>query len=309
MGDVSLPDDAVQRILAVHGRRGADWIRELPRHIADLMQEWSLVWVGEPFPGAHAGLVAPARGRDGAGCVLKIVPSAQWANHEADALAHWSGRGAAGLIAVNRELGALLMDRVSPGTSLVALCSSNDRAATAAAAHVIAQLRTAPAAAAVVLPDVTSWIGALQPSAQAVPRPLRDAADRAASVAGDLLADAGRTVLHGDLHHYNVLKTDHDTWLAIDPRGLIGLPEAEPAALLRNPRAFILSHPAPTRLLADRLAVLEERLGDDRRLLALWGYVLAVVAAAWALEDLEGEDDMRRWLACADLLRSRAALP
>jgi len=40
-------------------------------------------------------------------------------------------------------------------------------------------------------------------------------------------------VLHGDLHHFNILSSG-DRWLAIDPKGIIGEPEFEPAAYLEN---------------------------------------------------------------------------
>ena len=272
--------------------------------VADLMRDWSLEAAGEPFSRTGAGLVAPVRARDGGELVLRIFPVAEWASHAADALAYWSGCGAVRLVAVERELGALLMERVIPGTSLVSLCASDDHAATAAAASVIAELRAAPGTGAVSLPDVTSWTGALQPAgAGAMPSELRTASSRAAALSVDLLADAPRSVLHGDLQHYNVLAAGRGSWLAIDPKGLLGPREAESAALLRNPRGFVLSHARPRQLLADRVAVLEERLGDDRRLLMAWGYVLAVVAAAWAFEDHERDSDVRRWLACADLLR------
>lgn len=299
--------DVVQRVLAAYGRRGAAWIRELPEQVDALMEEWSLVFVGEPFTGAHAGLVVPVRDSHGRELVLKVVPAATWANCEADALAYWAGRGAARLVAVNRNRGALLMERVTPGTTLASMCSSDDRAATAAAAAVITELRSVRSGMPATLPDVATWIGALQSASRgAGPRALQAASIRAASLADDLLTDANRTVLHGDLQHYNILGTEHGSWLAVDPKGLIGPPEAEPAALLRNPRAFVLSHPTPRQLLSDRVAVLEERLGDDRQRLLLWGHVLGVVAAAWAHEDNEGETEVGRWLTCADVLRQVA---
>lgn len=43
------------------------------------------------------------------------------------------------------------------------------------------------------------------------------------------------TLLHGDLHHYNVLSDVRRGWLAIDPKGVIGEVEYEAGAIFRNP--------------------------------------------------------------------------
>jgi streptomycin 6-kinase len=111
-------------------------------------------------------------------------------------------------------------------------------------------------------------------------------------------------LLHGDLHHDNLLSAGRAPRLAIDPKGVMGPPEIEFAALLRNPRSFLLAQPRPVAVIADRLDVLSERSGDDPRRLAAWGFALAVLAAAWSLEDREGAPDARRWLACAEVLRA-----
>src|SRR5512132_4359180 len=42
-------------------------------------------------------------------------------------------------------------------------------------------------------------------------------------------------LLHGDLHHYNILFDSNRGWLAIDPKGVIGELEYEIGAVLRNP--------------------------------------------------------------------------
>src|SRR5207244_1723119 len=44
-----------------------------------------------------------------------------------------------------------------------------------------------------------------------------------------------RQLLHGDLHHYNVLFDARRGWLAIDPKGVVGELEYEVGAALRNP--------------------------------------------------------------------------
>jgi streptomycin 6-kinase len=51
----------------------------------------------------------------------------------------------------------------------------------------------------------------------------------------ELLSSSSSCVLlHGDLHHLNVLKSQ-DGWKAIDPKGVAGEPAYEVCALLLNP--------------------------------------------------------------------------
>src|SRR5690606_25597285 len=59
---------------------------------------------------------------------------------------------------------------------------------------------------------------------------------RAATTAERLLANQrDRVVLHGDLHHDNVLDFGDRGWLAIDPKGLHGERTFDYVNLLRNP--------------------------------------------------------------------------
>ena len=41
-------------------------------------------------------------------------------------------------------------------------------------------------------------------------------------------------LLHGDLHHYNILSAVRKPWLAIDPKGVVGEVEYEVGAFVRN---------------------------------------------------------------------------
>ena len=65
--------------------------------------------------------------------------------------------------------------------------------------------------------------------------PPRGLVDRAANVFVDLCAGAPRVLLHGDLHHDNILRSGREGWLAIGPFGVFGDPGFEAGALLYNP--------------------------------------------------------------------------
>ena len=43
-----------------------------------------------------------------------------------------------------------------------------------------------------------------------------------------------KVLLHGDLHHQNILFNENKGWKAIDPKGIIGVPVMELARFLDN---------------------------------------------------------------------------
>ncbi len=92
-------------------------------------------------------------------------------------------------------------------------------------------------------------------------------------------------LLHGDLHHDNILAAEREPWLAIDPKGAIGEPAYEAGALLRNPMPGILHRPALQRILSRRVQLLAAELGLDEQRLTAWGFYQAVLSAWWSLED------------------------
>ncbi|MDI3306187.1 MAG: aminoglycoside phosphotransferase family protein [Acetobacteraceae bacterium] len=225
--------------------------------------------------------------------VLKLNLPGQAVQAEADALAGFAGEGAARLLAADPEEGALLLERLSPGTPLRALAEQDDDAATLTAGRAMLALRRPPPAGA-LLGQAAGWVRLLDRAiAESWPLP-RPMLDRAAGLFRELAADAPSSVLlHGDLHHDNILK-DGASWRAIDPRGLAGDPAFEAAALLRNPPGSPLLARA-----ARRIAILAEVTGLDHRRIAGWGYAAAMLAAAWAVEDGE---DTGPWLSAAGTL-------
>jgi streptomycin 6-kinase len=69
-------------------------------------------------------------------------------------------------------------------------------------------------------------------------------------------------------------------WVAIDPHGLVGEPACDAGPLFFNPLELDVAH-----LIERRLDVLVAVLGLDRDRLRRWGFVRAVLSAAWNWED------------------------
>ena len=296
-----------RNIRDLHGPRGEAWLRALPETIAGLEQRWDFR-AGPPFPNLSYNYAAPVELLDECAtpAVLKLgVPGDGAAVGEIEALRLYAGKGIARLLQADPPASALLLERLRPGVMLSTL--EDDAAATRIAAGVMRQLwRPAPGAHG--FDTVAGWVAGMRRlrtmfSGGTGPLPAHQV-DLAEHYFAQLLADDQDFVLlHGDLHHYNILSAERQPWLAIDPKGLVGPAGYDVGALLHNPFDF-LDVPDPGRKLAHRVAILAEMLGLERRVVVRWGVAVAMLSAWWSVEDHGERDDAM--LRCADLLEPLA---
>jgi streptomycin 6-kinase len=247
---------------------------------AELARAWG-VTIDEWFetPGS---LIAYGR-RDDLAVVLKVVkePGDEWRSGQM--LQAFEGRG---VVRVYEYVeGAMLLERLEPGTSLVGItCSGRDEEATAILADVIASM--SPVDPPPACPTVEDWgrgfTRYVATGDKQVPTQL---VRRAVQVYGDLCESQRRTrLLHGDLQHDNILHDRERGWVAIDPKGVIGEVEYEIGASLRNPGEppYIFTDPAT---IEKRLSVLSSRLSLDVQRMTRWSFAQAVLSLIWGVED------------------------
>ena len=236
---------------------------------------WDLVPEGEvlfmPLTGSR---LLPVRA-DGRPAMLKLAASAD-ERRGAEVMAWWDGEGAAPVFAHAGE--ALLMARAEGADSLVGMVRAGDDAqALAILCATIARLHRPRPTGRPALPPLRRLFHALQEASD--PR-----------LAGLLLANPRDVVvLHGDLHHDNVLDFGALGWRAIDPWGYVGERAYDYANLFRNPD---LSSLTPERLSARLEQVCRTAQLPPDRLLA-WIYAHAGLSAAW--DDAEGQEAERSW--------------
>jgi streptomycin 6-kinase len=282
----SIPEGLTRTAIELHGPAGAAWLERLPALIAACEEHWSLE-VGSPFPELSYNYVAPALRADGTVAVLKLsFPGDPGFKREAEALGLFDGRGSARLLRLDRERGAMLLERLEPGLPLTTV--RDDGEATSIAAGVLRRLwRPAPARHPFLLvSDRARGFKRLRRSFGGGTGPMPAAlVEKAERLFAELLASAGElTMLHGDLHHQNVLTARREPWLAIDPKGVVGEPAYDAAALLHNPLE-LLDAPRPGKVLERRVYLLSEELGLDRERVRDYGIAQAVLATYWGLED------------------------
>ncbi|NLE44326.1 MAG: phosphotransferase [Chloroflexi bacterium] len=265
---------------------GAKWLGRLSELVAECEQRWSLT-VHPPVHRLSFNYVAPATRADGAELMLKLGVPCRELQTEIDALRVFDGRGSARLLAFDRELGALLLERVVPGEPLNRL--PDDEEATRIAARVMKRLWR-PNPDGQVFPTVFDWAKGMERmrahfGGGTGPFPRR-LVDKAESLHAELLTSMDESVvLHGDLHHENILSAEREPWLAIDPKGVVGEPAYEVGQLLLNVTDEQVASCDVGRLTARRVDVLAEELGFDRLRVAGWGLARGVLSAWWCIED------------------------
>ena len=264
---------------------------------------WDLIADGEVIITPAAQLLPVLRKGEPAMLKLSTDPDQQ---RGAGLMEWWSGDGAARIFA--RDSTALLMERATGDRSLADMARSGDAdddacrilCATVARLH---RIRSGP------LPELVSlplWFRELESAAAMHGGILLHSFETAQM----LLADPReQVVLHGDLHHDNVLDFGRRGWRAIDPHGLFGERGFDYANIFTNPDLSDPSRPVATQpeRFHRRLNVIAEAADMERHRLLQWILAWTGLSAAWFLgdEDPLAEVDLRiASFAAAELARS-----
>jgi N-acyl homoserine lactone hydrolase len=184
----------------------------------EVAREWNLE-LGEPFALANVSVVVPTSD----GRVLKVAWEGDDESlYEPDALELWDGKGA--VRAYRRSGRAVLEERAVPGDDISRL---GDDEATAIAVDIAQKLwRPATAPFRSVEEDVDRWL-----------HEARREGSGLAGVAREMFEAVGvnpQWVVHGDLHHHNILRHG-ERYVAIDPKPYLADREYDVPTFLWNP--------------------------------------------------------------------------
>jgi streptomycin 6-kinase len=213
--------------------------------------------------------------------ILKLSLDKQSLQLEAKALKAFHRVGAVKII--NQEEGMLLIEKVVPGDSLKPYYPLEDEEAINIACKVIKRLQSVIPLDN-TFPHIKDWLSALDKDWEVPIHYL----NKARTLRDKLLQTSMREVLlHGDLHHDNILQNVND-WVVIDPKGVIGEPTYEVAAFIRNPIPELLEHTDVRSIINNRISQFAKCLGLSKERILSWCFVQAVLAWVWALEDNTG---------------------
>lgn len=247
----------------------------------DYLKKWQLSQDGDPIITKTSRLLPVFY--KGSSAMLKIAISEE-ERIGAKLMVWWSGNGAARIL--KHENDALLMERAIGSCSLLRMAKTGqDDEASKIICEVVARLharnkKLLPA----TLVSLSTWFRSLHIAAIKY----GGIFTQAALVAEGLLKNPQEiVVLHGDIHHQNVLDSGVHGWIAIDPKGLLGERGFDYANIFCNPDWDVATS---TGRLARQATIVAEAAGLERSRLMRWILAYAGLSAAWSLNDGDSPD-------------------
>lgn len=267
----SIPAAFAKTIIEVHGEAGQAWLDDLPVQLRAVSSRWGLE-LEEPFANLSYNYVMPVTRTDGRPAVLKAgVPNAEQ-KREGHALRAFDGDGIAKLLEWDEDGGFLLIERLLPGRMLTE--QAEEEAIKLAAGLMKRLWRKPPKDHS--FPDLAEWTQGIE-KLKGFPAELTK---KSQLLREKLLASApAPMLLHGDIHHFNILSAEREPWLAIDPKGVVGDPAFDIAAFLMNP-----DFPDASTL-NQRIQIFAKELHMNEDRIRMWAAVQAVLSAWWTFED------------------------
>lgn len=302
MTPVQIPSDFIEKASQLYGHKADEWLRTLPERLAQCVARFGIT-IGSPYPNLSYNLIYQATASGGIPAVLKLGPLVDEIMHEANVLRGFEYGGGVKVLDAEESVGAILLERIDPGTPLAD--TRDDAEATRIFCAVMRQLHGGERASDTDLLQATPLhvhLAAIERYAAQQMNAVSDSplqadwVSRARSLLAELIATTHQPVLlHGDLHHGNILQRDTRDWAVIDPKGLIGDIHFEPIQYLLN---YVDRDGPADEVLRRRISIMADALGLDPARIAQWGVVRGVVEACWTLED--GGDDWPEGIAISE---------
>ncbi|MEH7115379.1 aminoglycoside phosphotransferase family protein [Neobacillus niacini] len=272
-----------EKIINAFGEEGKNWLDSLEETVEFFLQKWNLTSEG-PVDNLSYNYVLKVIDQEGAPLILKLgVPSFDTRNEMVTVQAY-DGDGCAKLVKSDREKGVMLLERLVPGRML---SEEQDEVVVVETFIKVWEAIRRPVPSEGVTPSLNNWFEGLARYRDNFPHddgPIsHEHVQLAEAFYQEVLeTSTGPQLLHGDLHHENILYSQTKGWMAIDPKGVAGDPYFDVVSFLINQLELKAD---PKNIVKLRVDTISEQLGFDRQRLLKAAVALGTLYACWGVED------------------------
>jgi streptomycin 6-kinase len=254
----------ISTALAANCRKSPErvaWLDRLPDMLRSLQHAWALT-PDAPLDAEEpsCSYLAAVRAANGTSAVLKLSMPHMEGEHEIQGLRFWDGDPTVRLLEADDKLGALLLERCKPGTTLRVLAEHDQDRVISGLLRRLWRLPFAPHPFRSLATMTESW--ANETLGQIEQAPDKGLVREGLQLLEELPGNATREVLLAtDLHAGNVVQAEREPWLIIDPKPFVGDPAYDATQHLLNCRQRLRLDPEGTiRSFADLAGIEYERV-------------------------------------------------
>ncbi len=267
--------------ISIHGQKGLEWLQSLSQITVDLSMRFGLQNLKPLTNLSYNYLASGMLGEQLV--ILKLGLDVKYLQREAEALLAFKNHGAAKVLL--HEPGIILLECAVPGISLKSYYPDREQKSLDVACQVMKKLHEAAIPQNHNFPHIRDWLAVLDRDWEIPDHYLMKARELRDQIS---LVSVAEVLLHGDLHHDNILQNGDD-WIVIDPKGVIGAPIYEIWAFLHNPE------PLEKSVLLNRIEYLSKALRYPVQQIINCCFVQSILSWTWDLED--GLPPHSEWIA------------
>lgn len=281
---MKIPFEFSDKIIRMLGDNGREWLDELPHIINSCKEKWNLYNLSYTNDLSY-NFVCFADSSDFGEVALKVgYPNIELYT-EIKALQLYEGKNICKLYDFDKKLGALLLERITPGFNLTTINNNSERFEIAA--DLIYNL-SIPNNDINSIPHYSDWVHKAFREAKKeniVGSKMLSLIDIAEKYYRDLEnSQTTKTLIHGDLHHFNILQGKNSKWKIIDPKGVIGIPCLECARFIENQLSMVKKDEMFNSL-DEMITVFSNKFSLSKQIITKGLFVDAVLSTTWSFED------------------------
>ncbi len=276
---IELPDDFKRTIIGVHGIVGEKWLSNFDGLIDYCISKWRFQLM--PAKKLSYNFVAPVLFEDGSKAILKLGVPGTGVFSEIAALNAFNGSGFCKLLDAEPDKGIMLLECVEPGEPVNMI--RDEITSTKIAARLIKDIWKVNPATNYPFQTADDWCNDLtdlyQRFGNIIPEHLYNNAT--AAYQSIKYSRQEQRLLHGDLHHENILSAGDGTSKAIDPKGIIAETACELIPYLMND----LEGKNIGTTISGRVNIFSKELNIPIKRINQWGAFRSVLSVYWKAED------------------------
>lgn len=283
----------------IYGMQGKDWLENLPQKINNIAAKLGL---SELVPISNLSYNYVLSGFQGSRpIILKLGFDNDDMWQEVSALRAFPSSSVSEVIHADREF--ILLQRILPGISLKSLSQEGkDNEASLHFCQLVKKLHSDKIPLQGFSSVAEKWGSGFDEYLSSKDCQIeKSLVEDAKQLFFSLCQSQSKVILlHGDLHHDNILYDNIRRWVAIDPKGIIGEAEIEVSAFLKNPVGHQEIY-GNMEIIYTRVNIISECLNLNRQRILSWVYVLTILSCIWLTQINENPDN---WLKLAKTLKN-----